>query len=109
MTVKEVCEKLGLEVFCMPSPGLEVSGAYCGDLLSWVMGRAQMGDAWLTIMSNKNVAAVAVMADLSCIILTEGVSPDPELKERAESEGIDLLGSALGTYETAVRLSGLIK
>ena len=92
----------------MPQPELEVQGAYCGDLLSWVMGRAEEGNAWLTIMSNQNVAAVAVMADLSCIILTEDVTPDAQLLDRAEKEGLNLLGTPLGTYEAAAAISQII-
>ena len=108
MTVNELKEKAELKVFCMPQPGLEVQGAYCGDLLSWVMGRAEEGNIWLTIMSNQNVAAVAVMADLSCIILTEDVAPDPQLLERAEKEGLNLLGTPLSTYEAAAAVSQII-
>ena len=108
MTVKELSDKLGLTVFCLGTPDAEVEGAYCGDLLSWVMGRAEMSNAWLTIMSNQNVAAVAVMADLSCIILTESVRPDPELLSRAEAEGLNLLGSGEGTFETALRLGQIL-
>ena len=108
MTVNELKEKAELKVFCMPQPELEVQGAYCGDLLSWVMGRAEEGNAWLTIMSNQNVAAVAVMADLSCIILTEDVTPDAQLLERAEKEGLNLLGTPLGTYGAAAAISQII-
>ena len=108
MTVKELSDKLGLTVFCLGAPDTEIEGVYCGDLLSWVMGRAELGNAWLTIMSNQNVAAVAVMTDLSCIILTEGVKPDPELLARAETEGLNLLGCSDGTYGTALRLGEIL-
>ena len=108
MTVNELKEKAGLTVFCMEAPELEIQSAYCGDLLSWVMGRAEEGNAWLTIMSNQNVAAVAVMTDLSCIILTEGVTPDPQLLDRAEKEGLNLLGTDLGTFQAAALISQII-
>ena len=29
----------------------EITGCYIGDLLSWVMGRANSGDMWITVMS----------------------------------------------------------
>ena len=48
------------------------------------------------------------MADLSCVILTEGVRPDPQLMEKAEAEGINLLGTALPTYEASVRLAATL-
>ena len=30
-----------------------VEGCYVGDLLSWVMARAQSGNVWLTVMGNR--------------------------------------------------------
>ena len=41
---------------------------YAGDLLSWVMSHATAGDAWVTIMSNINVAAVASLTEVACVI-----------------------------------------
>ena len=99
---------MALTAFCLSAPDMEVKGAYCGDLLSWVMGRAEESSAWLTIMSNQNVAAVAVMTDLSCIILTEGVEPDPALLDRCENEGLNILVTQLPTFEAAARLSELL-
>ena len=98
MTVKEMSEKLSLNVICMPDGDREVSGGYAGDLLSWVMGRAQSGDAWITIMSNLNIIAVASLADPSCIILSEGVTVDDAVRTRAEAQGVNLLSSELDTF-----------
>ena len=75
MTVRELTEALSLTPFHLAQPDRPVSGGYAGDLLSWVLGRAGQDAAWLTIMSNQNVAAVALMAEVSCVILTEGVRP----------------------------------
>lgn len=109
MTVQNLIEALGLTPFCLAEPDRAVTGGYCGDLLSWVMGRAPAGGAWLTIMSNVNVAAVAAVADVSCVILTEGVEPDEPLLRKARAQGINLLGAGLSTYDCAARLSGLLK
>ena len=108
MTVQQLTDALSLAVFHSDDPDRPVTGGYCGDLLSWVMGRAPADGAWLTIMSNVNVAAVAALADVACVILTEGVVPDEALLARARTQGINLLGTELGTYECAGRLSGLI-
>ena len=104
MTVTQLKEALDLTVFALPDPERRVEGGYMGDLLSWVMGRAQSGAAWITIMSNQNVAAVAALSDVSCVILTEGVQPDADLLKKAEMQGINLLGAAEGSYQTAVAL-----
>lgn len=108
MTVKELCEKNGYEVLCMPEPEREVTGGYAGDLLSWVMGRAQEGDAWVTIMSNVNIIAVASLADPSCIILSENVSPDEGVVERAETQGVNLLKSRKDSFSVCAEIAQLL-
>ena len=107
MTVKELVERSDFEVVCMPSPDKSVCGAYVGDLLSWVMGRAESQNVWITIMSNINTVAVATLADISCILLAENVSPDADALEAAKSKGINILKTALSSYEAAIRLSGI--
>ena len=104
MTVKELTHAMDVYAFLLPEPGRQVTGGYAGDLLSWVMGRAEAGSAWLTNMSKHNVAAVALMADAACVVLTEGVQPDPDLLRRAREKGVNLLGTALPTYAAACAL-----
>lgn len=108
MTVKELMTALSLREFSLPRPTAEVTGGYSGDLLSWVMGRANAGDCWITIMSNVNVAAVAMMADASCVLLSEGVNPDPLLVEKASAQGVNLLGSDHSTFALAAEVSRLL-
>lgn len=108
MTVQGLIDAIPLTVFHLDDPDRPVEGGYCGDLLSWVMGRAPAGGAWLTIMSNVNVAAVAALTDVSCVVLAEGVVPDPPLLERAKAQGITLLGTDLSVYDCAVKLSARI-
>lgn len=104
MTVGELIHKLNLEPFAVYDGERTVSGGYAGDLLSWVMGRAKEGDAWVTIMSNPNIVAVATLADVSCVVLAEGVVPDAGVAETALARGVNLLGSG----ETAFALCGRI-
>ena len=107
MTVQQLIDALSLTVFNLDDPDRPVTGAYCGDLLSWVMGRAPADGAWLTIMSNVNVAAVAALADVACVVLAEGVAPDAPLQSKAELQGINLLGTELSVYGCAVKLGAL--
>ena len=109
MTVKALQEQLGWTAFHMAGPDRQVTGAYAGDLLSWVMGRAGQDCAWLTIMSNQNVAAVALMADVACVVLTEGVRPDKDLLRRAREKEVNLLGAGEDTYTAACRLHDCLK
>ena len=107
MKVKELQEH-GFVPLAMPDGDREIDGCYIGDLLSWVMGRAQMDNAWITIMSNVNVIAVASLADTACVILAEGVELPEDILETANSKEINVLSSSMPIYETAVRLSELI-
>ena len=108
MTVEQLAARSGLTAVVLPDGEREVRGAYVGDLLSWVMGRAGSDNAWITIMSNLNVIAVATLADVSCVILAEGVMPDDELKSVALAKGVNILLSKASSYETAVMISGLV-
>ena len=104
MTVKELAHQLNLTVHALPEGDREISGVYIGDLLSWVMGRAGADQAWITIMSNRNIVAVATLADTACILLAEGVVPDEGVAQLAQEKGINLLTSQSGAYETALFL-----
>lgn len=109
ITVQGLIDSIPLTVFHLDDPDRPVEGGYCGDLLSWVMGRAPAGGAWLTIMSNVNVAAVAALADTACVVLAEGVVPDPPLLDRAKAQGITLLGTELSVFDCAVQLGRLLE
>lgn len=104
MTVNELAEATNFKCLSVPFPEKEIEGTYIGDLLSWVMGRAKVGDAWITIMSNINVVAVASLADVSCIILAENVTLEDEVLSMAESKGINVLSSPISAYDTAIKV-----
>ncbi len=109
MTVNELCEKMGLAAITLPDGDREIHGAYCCDLLSWVMGRAKADDVWVTIMSNANIVAVASLADTACILLAEGVELDENVKSIAEAKGVNIVSSAKPIYELASELSSFLK
>lgn len=108
MTVKELALALELEPVCEAEPDREVTGGYVGDLLSWVMGRAQSGDAWVTIMSNNNVVAVATLTDAALVILAEDVRPDPGMAELAEKKGINLYRSPEAAFPLCAKVAALL-
>lgn len=104
MTVDQLMQRAGLTAAALPEGDREITGVYIGDLLSWVMGRARSGDAWITIMSNQNIVAVATLADTACVILAEGVQPDEGVAALAQQKGVNLLCSEHSAYDTALRL-----
>jgi len=103
--VKDVIEKFGLKVIA-GEKGLNrtVQGGYCGDLLSDVMGNAQSGCIWLTIQGHQNIIAVAVLREISAIVLTGNNTPHAETRDKANEESIPLLQWPDSTYELAGRL-----
>lgn len=110
MTVNELQKELQLTYLCSEEVAheKEIDGCYCGDLLSWVMSRARSGNIWLTVMGNVNSIGVAVLADISCIILTENAALDEDAKKRAIENDVVILTSPKNAYELSVEISKLI-
>lgn len=108
MTVRDLIAPLALEVLCEGDLDRPVVGGYCGDLLSWVMGRAPADSAWFSVMGNVNAIAVCVLAELPCLILCENAALDDAARTRAEAEDITVLRSPKDAYTLAVALSALL-
>ncbi len=103
MTVNQLAG-CGFKTIALPDGDREINGVYIGDLLSWVMGRAQADNAWITIMSNINILAVASLADTACIILAEGVEVAQDVIDTANAKGVNILSSSEPAYEIACTL-----
>ena len=101
MTVRELIETLQLETLVEGDLDRAVTGGYSGDLLSWVMGRARAGDAWLSVMGNVNAIAVCVLADVACLVLCENAALDDAARTRAETEGVTVLRSKQNAFALA--------
>ena len=108
MTVGDLKTALNLTAFSMPAPDREIVGGYAGDLLSWVMSRANEGDCWLTVMGNVNSIGVAVLADVACILLTENSAFDEDAKMRAEQNGVIVLRSRENAFNLAVKIAEML-
>ena len=109
MTVEAFVNAIGFKTVCMPSPEKEIDGVYIGDLLSWVMGNANPGNLWITIMSNINIVAVATLVDAACIVLAEGVNPDPDALSAAQAKGVNIVTTPLSAYEAAIAIHNLTR
>lgn len=107
MTVDILKEKLDLQYLCGEPVAheKEIHGCYCGDLLSWVMSRANACDVWLTVMGNINSIGVAVLADIACIVLTENAALDEDAKKRAEENDVVILTTSKTTYQLAKEIA----
>ena len=105
MTVREMAEALSLTPISVQDADRVLDGVYIGDLLSWVMGRAESGNVWITIMSNINIVAVASLVDVACIVLAEGVTLEDNVRKTAEDKGINVYTTEMTAYEIAARLA----
>ena len=108
MTVHELCEAGGFSPLALPEPTRTIEGCYVGDLLSWVMGNATQGCAWVTIMTNRNIIAVSSLIDMACILLAEGCTLPEELLALAMEQRVNILSSPLSAYEICALLSKLL-
>ena len=124
MTVRETADILHFEILtgggALDRP---IQSVYSCDLLSFVMGRAPADSAWATVMGNVNAMAVAVLADVACVVLAEGAALGlgltdsrtvgrrlPGLAETLQKEGIlwTQRRTSGGTLHSFKRTSGAL-
>lgn len=79
----------------------EITGVYCCDLLSLVMGKAPAGCAWVTVMGNVNAVAVASLAEIGAVIVAQGAAVDPVAAEKARENHINLFQCEQPIFEAA--------
>ncbi len=108
MTVNQLALLQGFSTVTMPEPERQIKNVYIGDLLSWVMGKAQADDAWITIMSNINVVAVASLSDVACVILAEDVILDDATIKAAQDKGINIISTPQSAYQVAKHLATVL-
>ena len=109
MTVRELIQHLSLDVLVEGPLDRPVKGGYCGDLLSWVMSRANADDAWFSVMGNVNAIAVCVLADVSCLVLCENAALDDAARQRAELESVTVLRSNKNAFALSGKLYTLLQ
>ena len=108
MTASEVAALASFSVAVNGGEPREVTGVYCCDLLSVVMGRAPADSAWVTVMGNINAVAVAVLADVACIVIAEGMPVDSDTLERARQQGVAIFQTELPVFEAATAIRKLL-
>lgn len=109
MQVAAMIDTMGLEVLNLAEGAREVTNGYAGDLLSWVMGRAESDMVWVTIMTNVNILAVASLRDLSAVLIAEGAEIAPEVVKKAAEQEITLLRSPKPAFALCAELAQLLE
>ena len=105
MKVKELLTLIAAENLT-PAADLEkeILCGYSCDLLSWVMKNGQEGMAWVTVQTHMNVIAVAVLAEMSCVILPESIDMEQDVLDKAQAEGLCVMKTKLSSYEICGRM-----
>lgn len=98
MKVQALCERLGARVLC-GSADKEFEGVYTGDLLSRAMSRVQADNAWVTIMANINVVAVANLTEPAVIVLAEDVIMQADALNAAVENDLCVITTPMSAYE----------
>lgn len=110
MVLREIVEKLSLEVKCGADKlAGEVTGGYVSDLMSDVIANSKAGNLWITLQVHENVVAVASLNNLAGILLINGREPAEETKKKAEAEGTPIMVSKLSAFEAAGKLYKILK
>jgi len=109
MNISEIIKQLNLTVIA-GKEGIEneITGGYTSDLLSDVMGNIKDGNIWVTLQTHKNVMAIASLRDVSAVVLVKGLKPDADMLEKANEEGIPVLGTDEETFEITGKIYNLL-
>ena len=82
----------------------EITKPFCCDLLSVAMGKAPAGSCWVTVMANMNTLAVAVLTEVACIVLAEGMKLDDTCLQKAVQQGITVFQTAEPVFDAALKV-----
>ena len=108
MTAKKLAEQLELEPLTSAAGDGVVQGCYVCDLLSLCMSKVQEGDVWITVQANINIVAIAVLTELACIVIAEGMQVADDVLAKANDEGVAIYRSGKSAYALATAVSQLL-
>ncbi len=105
MKLDEIVKACNLQVACGEDKLTEnVSGGYSSDLLSDVMANSKKGDIWITLQVHPNVVAVAMLKEISGIVMINGRKPEDETINKAKAEGLPIMTTDLPAFELIGKL-----
>ncbi|TNF06836.1 MAG: hypothetical protein EP317_05880 [Bacillota bacterium] len=77
-------------------------GIYATDLLSQAIHAAKHKQALITIIANLNTVAVAMMMELSLIIISSHKEVSQKIIDKANEEHITIISTKLHTHEVII-------
>jgi len=89
MTLQDIIEQLDLTVYTEPKgfAAIHPGSGYAADLLSCVMAGASSESIWVTLQAHINIVAVAALAEVCAVIISEGAVPEPDVIEKSQHPG----------------------
>ena len=108
MTINTLVEILNATPLTVTTTDKEVSGCYVCDLLSLAMGKVQAGDAWITVQTNINIAAISVLTDAACVVVAEGMPVEDSVIAKANKEEVVILKTDLSAFDAAMAIGKLL-
>lgn len=108
MKVSELIDKLSLEILTEGNMDKEIEGCYCSDLLSHCMSNIEENNIWITVQVNINIVAIAVLTELSAIIIAQDMIVGDDVLSKAAEEGVTILKSPKTSYELCVEVGKYI-
>ena len=106
ISTEKIKTKLNLKVLNDAGERIAKTG-YTGDLLSWVMGRVEADAAWVTVMTNINVIAVASLRDVACVIVSEGANVPDDVIARAKDNMINLYATDMNSFDAVMAIGNI--
>lgn len=99
MTLEKLLQKIKGKVITENTKEITIDNVYICDLLSWVMSHAKKGDAWITVLTNVNVPAVALLAEVGCVIIPEDIQVEELTLRKAKENGIIIIGTQYSAFD----------
>ena len=110
MTVRDLQNKLKLEILCQSDRGMnrEVKTGMVCDLHSYVLEKAPENAAWLTVLGDINSVAVCLYSNISVMILTGSEELDDDARQKAEEYSVPILRSYKSSFQLAYEINELL-
>jgi hypothetical protein len=105
MKLKELSEKVGAKTYTEGRHYcLEVRGVCAGDRMSDLLVNASEKELLVTGLNNEQIILVSQLMDVPAVCLLNSTVPSEELIKKAEADGITIIVSPYGMFETCGRI-----
>ncbi len=108
MNVSQFAKELQLEILSEGDMSKNIDGCYCSDLLSHCMSNIEKDNIWVTVQVNINIIAIAVLTELSAILISQDMPVEQSVIDKAKSENVTVLRSSKTSYELCLDVGRLI-